>query len=163
MPVQVDKEPCPICLDEAGEFVRMGKCKGHAFHRQCLALQMGAGSSIRCALCGTAYGLRTGSMPPGEMTWRLRPYGKPCEGFEDVGTWEITYDLCNKRGGRRTAYLPDTKEGRQILSLFVVAFERKLTFSVGRSLTTGLPNSVIWAGIHHKTSTTQGPFGYPDP
>jgi deltex-like protein len=45
------------------------------------------------------------------------------------------------------------------------AFERKLTFTVGRSVTTGLDNQVVWNGIHHKTSTSGGSssFGYPDP
>lgn len=40
-----------------------------------------------------------------------------------------------------------------------------MTFTVGRSVTTGKENSVIWNGIHHKTSLDGGPtaFGYPDP
>ena len=101
-------------------------------------------------------------MPPGEMTWKLRPTGLRCEGFEDDGTWEIIYNMCGLKGGYRVAFLPDTKEGRIKLALLVVAFERKLTFTIGRSLTTGHPNSVIWAGIHHKTSTKPGPYGYPD-
>jgi len=40
-----------------------------------------------------------------------------------------------------------------------------LTFTVGRSVTTGLDNQIVWNGIHHKTSYTGGAanFGYPDP
>jgi len=36
---------------------------------------------------------------------------------------------------------------------------------VGRSVTTGLDNQVVWNGIHHKTSMSGGAanFGYPDP
>ena len=38
-----------------------------------------------------------------------------------------------------------------------------LTFTVGTSLTTGVPNSCTWASIHHKTSLSRGAHGYPDP
>ena len=37
-----------------------------------------------------------------------------------------------------------------------------MTFIVGTSLTTGQTNTAVWAGIHHKTSSHGGPFGYPD-
>ncbi len=49
--------------------------------------------------------------------------------------------------------------------MFKVAFNRKLIFTVGRSVTTGLDNQTVWNGIHHKTSTSGGvaSFGYPDP
>lgn len=45
------------------------------------------------------------------------------------------------------------------------AFDRKLTFTIGRSVTTGMDNQVVWNGIHHKTHTNGGSshFGYPDP
>jgi len=46
--------------------------------------------------------------------------------------------------------------------MMVEAFKRRLTFIVGTSLTTGQKNTVVWAGIHHKTSPSGGPFGYPD-
>ena len=29
-------------------------------------------------------------------------------------------------------------------------------------MTTGQTNTVVWSGIHHKTITSGGPFGYPD-
>lgn len=46
-----------------------------------------------------------------------------------------------------------------------IAFDRKLIFTVGRSVTTGKDNQTVWAGIHHKTSLSGGSskFGYPDP
>jgi len=37
-----------------------------------------------------------------------------------------------------------------------------LTFTIGTSLSTGQPNRIVWASIHHKTSTSPGPHGYPD-
>ena len=33
---------------------------------------------------------------------------------------------------------------------------------MGTSLTTGATNTVVWAGIHHKTSPHGGTFGFPD-
>jgi len=61
--------------------------------------------------------------------------------------------------------LPDTPEGRQVFRLLKVAFERKLIFTVGRSVTTGKDNRIVWNGIHHKTNLIGGVscFGYPDP
>ncbi len=51
------------------------------------------------------------------------------------------------------------------MGLLRIAFDRKLSFRVGTSLTTGKNNTVIWNGIHHKTNTIGGTsqFGYPDP
>ena len=55
-------------------------------------------------------------------------------------------------------------EGIECLGLLVVAFERKLPFLVGTSITTGRSNTVVWSGIHHKTNTSGGTshFGWPD-
>ena len=67
-------------------------------------------------------------------------------------------------GTSRTAYLPGNEEGIECLGLLILAFQRKLTFIVGTSLTTGKKNTVVWAGIHHKTNTSGGVsrFGWPD-
>lgn len=40
-------------------------------------------------------------------------------------------------GTRRVAYLPFTKEGEDVLSLLKTAWDRRLLFSVGTSITTG--------------------------
>ncbi|XP_036955137.1 probable E3 ubiquitin-protein ligase DTX3 isoform X2 [Acanthopagrus latus] len=68
-------------------------------------------------------------------------------------------------GASRTAYLPDSPDGRSILILLRQAFDQRLIFTVGRSTTSGRNNIVTWNDIHHKTSTHGGPthFGYPDP
>lgn len=67
-------------------------------------------------------------------------------------------------GTSRTAYIPGTEEGVECLGLLLLAFQRKLTFIVGTSLTTGKKNTVVWAGIHHKTNVSGGVshFGWPD-
>jgi deltex-like protein len=53
----------------------------------------------------------------------------------------------------------------QILKLLMVAFQRRLMFTVGTSATTGEGDTVTWNEIHHKTefgSNVSG-HGYPDP
>ena len=56
--------------------------------------------------------------------------------------------------------LPD-----QVLRLLQVAWERKLTFTIGTSVTTGATDTVVWNEIHHKTesSSNNSGHGYPDP
>lgn len=52
----------------------------------------------------------------------------------------------------------------QILRLLKTAWQRRLTFTIGTSVTTGEPNTVVWNEIHHKTDTAnQHGHGYPDP
>ena len=70
----------------------------------------------------------------------------------------------NYSGTRRTAFLPGNMEGIECLGLLIVAFERKLPFLVGTSITTGQSNTVVWSGIHHKTNPSGGTshFGWPD-
>ncbi len=66
-------------------------------------------------------------------------------------------------GTEREAFLPDSPQGNEVLALLRTAFERRLTFTVGTSITMGPRGGirVIWNGIHHKTDRT-GTFGYPD-
>ncbi|XP_027133218.1 probable E3 ubiquitin-protein ligase DTX3 isoform X2 [Larimichthys crocea] len=68
-------------------------------------------------------------------------------------------------GVSRTAYLPDSPEGKEIVKLLKRAFDQRLIFTVGQSTTSGRNNTVTWNDIHHKTSTHGGPthYGYPDP
>lgn len=60
-------------------------------------------------------------------------------------------------GTTRVAYLPDCPEGNKVLTLFRKAFDQRLTFTIGTSMTTGRPNVITWNDIHHKTSCTGGP------
>jgi len=62
-------------------------------------------------------------------------------------------------GTSRTAYLPDTREGREVLQLLRRAFDARLVFTVGTSSTTGLTNQITWNDIHHKTNIYGGPYG----
>ena len=45
-----------------------------------------------------------------------------------------------------------------------VAWERRLTFTIGTSVTSGMTNTVVWNEIHHKTTIQNySGHGYPDP
>ena len=62
-------------------------------------------------------------------------------------------------GTNRRAYLPDTREGQEVLQLLKRAFDARLVFTVGTSTTSGLQNEITWNYIHHKTNTHGGPYG----
>ncbi len=53
----------------------------------------------------------------------------------------------------------------QVLELLKVAWDRRLTFTIGTSVTTGAADTVVWNEIHHKTESTSNHsgHGYPDP
>lgn len=53
----------------------------------------------------------------------------------------------------------------QVLKLLRKAWDRKLTFTIGTSVTTGAANTIVWNEIHHKTESTTNfsGHGYPDP
>ena len=112
-----------------------------------------------------------GDQPPGNMNVYVNK-AMNCDGYPDCGTIVIQYHMhsgkrgdINFPGTSRSAYLPDNPEGNEVLKLLQEAFERKLIFTIGRSVTTGRDNQIVWNGIHHKTNTSGGSayFGYPDP
>ncbi|CAD8147464.1 unnamed protein product [Paramecium pentaurelia] len=142
----------------------------HYYHMDCLTYCIKE-QYIQCPICGKIYGVKTGDQPDGEMICHI-DYRTHCEGYEDYGTIVIYYNMyAGQRNGQhfpstfREAFLPDTPEGRQVFRLLKMAFERKLIFTVGRSVTTGKDNRIVWNGIHHKTNLSGGVscFGYPDP
>lgn len=180
VPVATLAERCSICLDEDPRedcgFITLSRC-GHGFHEICVRTHM----NLRplCPLCFKSYGVRTGNQPPGDMSVRHHaPNVCPLEGHATEGTIEIVYAIPDGiqgqehprpgemySGAYRKAYLPDSSEGREVLSLLQVAFERKLIFTVGRSITSGRDNCVTWSSVHHKTSRRGGQraYGWPDP
>ena len=62
-------------------------------------------------------------------------------------------------GTSRIAYLPDNREGREVLQLLRRAFDARLVFTIGTSNTTGRSNQVILNDIGQKTSIFGGPYG----
>ncbi len=91
-------------------------------------------------------------------------------GYYDCGTIEINYYIPDGIQGQehpnpgqrftgtaRIAYLPNNSEGREVLMLLQNAFDARLIFTVGTSVTSGQDNTVTWNDIHHKTNTHGGP------
>ncbi len=100
-------------------------------------------------------------MPPGTMKWSTEQTNLGFPGCNEA--IKIYYSLndgvkngVSYEGTIRSAYLPNNKDGQEVLTLLVECFRRKLTFIVGTSVTTGQSNCVVWGGIHHKTSPSGG-------
>ncbi|KAJ8416478.1 hypothetical protein AAFF_G00357660 [Aldrovandia affinis] len=164
-----------------GESVgRLATC-GHQYHLQCLVAMYNNGNkdgSLQCPTCKTIYGVKTGNQPPGKMEYHVIPHSLP--GHPDCRTIRIIYNIppgiqgpehpnpgkpFTARGFPRHCYLPDSEKGRKVLRLLLVAWDRRLIFSVGTSSTTGESDTVIWNEVHHKTefgSNLTG-HGFPDP
>ena len=160
------KEDCAVCYctvsdpaDPAAPAAedlptKLNKC-GHCFHRGCINQSL-AMCNKKCPVCSTIYGIITGTQPEGTM--EVSTNGRKLPGFEDAeGTIVISYgippgtqgpDHPNPgqffEGARRTCYIPDSAEGRDLLGKLRTAFERKLIFTVGQSTTSGRDNIVIW-------------------
>ncbi|KAG4066453.1 hypothetical protein HA402_007089 [Bradysia odoriphaga] len=119
--------------------------------------------SLKCPFCQITTGTIVGLCPDGKMTVKILK--SDCAGFEGVGTIEIHYFI-NSRDYylNRVAYLPNNAEGQEILELLKIAWDRRVAFTIGTSITTGVENTVVW-NIHHKTNQSGGVayFGYPDP
>ncbi|XP_002737980.2 putative E3 ubiquitin-protein ligase DTX3 [Saccoglossus kowalevskii] len=66
------------------------------------------------------------------------------------------------KGELFTAYLPNNKEGSQLLNLLKKAFDKGLLFGIAPR---EILDTIDWKDIDHKTSVTGGPEinGYPDP
>ncbi|KAG0585421.1 hypothetical protein M758_2G010100 [Ceratodon purpureus] len=176
-----DDNDCPICVTSLRErnSVMLAKCR-HVFCKECIMRWFETRPT--CPVCTMAYGVITGIQPNGTMSVRIIPtdspeFGSGLEGFPGVDIIQIHYNFPSGiqgpehpspgrryTGTRRVAYLPFTKEGEDVLSLLKTAWDRRLLFSVGTSITTGQRDVVTWSGVHHKTNTWGGPtnFGYPD-
>ena len=146
--------------------VLLNNCHDHFFHIDCLNMLIGDKNNFKCPNCSKIYGILIGDQPRGSMMAYISEYCH-CSGYENDNVIIIEYHFPsgkNYSGTSRTAYLPNNKEGKEILGLLKVSFDRKLTFTIGTSVTTGRTNTTIWNGIHHKTSLTGGStyFGYPD-
>ena len=160
-----DLENYQKLLEVPLDVILLGNCVDHFFHIECIGNLIGNNTSFKCPNCLRIYGILTGNMPYGTFN-AYKSNSPKCSGF-NCDTIIINYHFPNGpgyTGTSRRSYLPNTKEGREVLALLKVAFDRKLTFTVGTSVTTGKKNTVVWNGIHHKTSVYGGPtcFGYPD-
>ena len=99
------------------------------------------------------------------MTWKH--LGDSLPGHDGVGTLEITYHIPSGyyngncamayEGLTANAYLPDDREGNELLKLLETAFKGGLTFAVHPlSLKEVKGFRVRWNGISHKTNQSGG-------
>ena len=126
--------------------------------------------------------VKTGNMPTdGQMMWTQRTE-MTVPGYEDScgSTIVIKYVFNNgvqddshphpgkpfyAKGFPRHSFLPDNEKGQRVLRMMITAFQRRLTFTIGRSITRGEDDCVVWNGIEHKTvgHDNGSGHGYPDP
>ena len=153
-------------LSHEYDTIKLFKCNQDFFHIECFSNYIKDQKGFKCTNCQIIYGIIYGNMPKGKM--RVKVDEKlHCAGFPKDGTIIIHYNFDNGpgySGTKRMCFLPNIQRGREILGLLKIAFDRKLTFTVGTSITTGKKNTVVWNGIHHKTNVKGGPtnYGYPD-
>jgi deltex-like protein len=133
---------CVICLEErlAEKSVRLVAC-GHTYHLCCTqdALQ----HNPHCPTClKAAIGTPQGRMP--SETRAVSRTHKPCRCNDPTGGIVITDQIPSGTqksyhphpgqpysGAKRTAYVPDTLEGRKLLNSLWHSFSCGLTFAVG--------------------------------
>lgn len=185
------EEMCPIChlqleqaspCDESDSSVVCLTLCHHKLHLACLKSlienQPGGPNYIECRQCQTVSGEKCGEMPStGTMSYKILPKGLP--GYEDFHSIQITYNFQNGIQGQhhpmpgqpyfaigfpRNSFLPDTEKGRLALRLLESAFDRRLTFKVGKDLITGQSDVITWNQVlEHKTEFGITENGYPDP
>ena len=171
-PVGSSPDECSICLAALSQSVVALNYCGHKFHRECLLHSTRAGQRS-CAICRKLYQEPQGLCPLGTLTVSYSS-SQACSGFP-AGIITLDYNIPNGiqnsyhpspgvaySGAKRQAFLPDNREGRELLKRLKYAFTRGLTFTVGTSLTNGTPNCVTWASVHHKTALSGGTHGFPD-
>ncbi|KJH42544.1 zinc finger, C3HC4 type [Dictyocaulus viviparus] len=179
---EVVEDDCSICISRLtnGESQVFQLPCAHQYHAECFAEYLRSpGSKKWCLLCRQYFELPLGDQPNGAQMFIRKNHSLKLPGHEDSSfTYEILYKVANGvqeashprpgkpfTGTRRKAYVPGTPDGSKVLRLLKFAFERRLIFTVGDSLTTGKRDVVVWNNIHHKTNVHGGPqnYGFPDP
>lgn len=173
-PPEPIEEDCSICCNKYPKTSNNWKTLPKCQHKLCvdcykkieITRTTMSGSShtfIKCPFCLITSGIEIGICPDGEMSERFTLTN--CDGYENCGSISFLYNV-NTPLYRLTrgAFLPNNEEGRNILKLLRIAWDRRIVFTIDTSHTTGRENTLVW-NIHHKTSQTGGVYchGYPDP
>lgn len=171
--VSASLDDCMICCESFGnadENWKLLPCDDHKVCTNCFNEIETTGTtmsgithtSVKCPFCQIVSGIIIGTCPTGDM--KATKSESHCEGYEDCGSIQIHYSINDGNYYlNRVAYLPDNAEGNKMLKLLEIAWDRRISFTIGTSVTTGQEDTVVW-NLHHKTSLTGGVacFGYPD-
>ncbi|XP_019856835.1 PREDICTED: uncharacterized protein LOC109585277 [Amphimedon queenslandica] len=165
---------CPICRNDIATDPTPTKCCNQIFCKSCLKESLK--HSPYCPTCKEPLRKVKGNQPAGGTMTHCVLQSTSLPGYEGAGAILISYEIPHGiqtkehphpgqpyHGTRRSAYLPNTPEGQEVLRLLKKAFDARLIFTVGTSHTTSASNTVVWNDIHHKTVTHGHPYGYPDP
>ncbi|XP_077982580.1 uncharacterized protein LOC144437514 [Glandiceps talaboti] len=165
---------CQICTNSHVELLEMNCCK-NTICETCFHCHFD--NDGKCPFCFQVVLLKRGNQPDGKMNHRIER-SKHLPGHKGAGTIVIMYDFPDGvqsgnhpnpgqpyTGTSRIAFLPASAKGQAVLDLLQRAFDNDLLFTIGRSVTTGIEDCIVWNDVHHKTSRTGGPtkHGYPDP
>jgi deltex len=166
-------DTCTATTAGSSVVVQIRSCS-HLFHADCFNASIQ--HDTKCPVCRAPICAEPiGHGPSGTMQISLK--NQPCPGFDNCdSTWQLDYRLpsgsCqfpyhenpghSYSGAHRTAFLPNTPPGRELLARLQYAWMHGLLFRVGTSVTTGVSNTVVWSSIHHKTSLDGGAHGFPD-
>lgn len=148
------KDDCAICHEILNErdCVALKACN-HAFHNDCI--QKCFEAKHQCPVCRILIGAAPqGKSPSGTMIVSSSP--SFCSGFQ-CSSFVISYNVpaaiqlsYHDNPGQPhsskvvTAYLPNNKDGNDLLKRLKFSFMHGLSFTVGTSLTTGLANQCTW-------------------
>ena len=161
--------------DLPSSVISLMRCQ-HRFHLNCVRVLIDnnptsiKNQSIHCPDCGRLQRDVLGSMPEnGTMSFKVIPKGLP--GFEDYHSIQITYNFQNGTqspkhpspgkpyfaiGFPKTAFLPDTEQGRTILEMLEKSFNLGHTFLVDEA------GDIVWGHIPHRTEFNGEPMTMAD-
>jgi deltex-like protein len=176
-----DMDKCEICLENATSekpLIKMNECSGtHYFHKSCIKDWLNI--KMECPYCKIPFpGVVPGPQPNNGIMAISINTTITIPGESTSGAIAIVFSFDNGiqdnrhsspsqpyTGTSRSVYLPNSIEGQNALKRIKYAWDIRILFNVGTSLTTGKTNCVIWNGIPFKTRLDGGPalHGYPDP
>lgn len=153
------KKACPVCRLVYGQLVGNQPANGTMIVERDPDLELPGheGYGCICIIYSFRPGLQSVSRP---RTCAL--YVSGIQDLDRLSFYQPEHPNPGVRypGTNRMAYLPDSPEGNRVLGLLRRAFEQRLIFTIGTSMTTGMQNVITWNDIHHKTSIWGGPRWY---
>lgn len=178
---------CNICLEsldihttERDQVPVRTRICGHSYHLACITRWVGEKSaSSQCPVCRKALFTLTGNQPvesgndfevfehPSNL-----PGNSECTTYilrftiqSGIQTMDMPLPLEPYAGLTLVCYLPNNSEGKELIRLLHVAWDRRLLFRIGTNTKTGRKDQVIPNGFEFKVNREGGiqNYGFPDP